>query len=83
MVVVSLGVEGVICEEQEGRVNVYITLLLHFVRVWGLTATVLTPWGRENSEMSSHTPMSTLIPTVAFPSPFSCLKERGEKVAKK
>jgi hypothetical protein len=52
MVVVSLDIEGVVCEEQEGRVNVYNTLLLHSARVQGLATTVLTPRGPENIRMS-------------------------------
>jgi hypothetical protein len=48
-VVVSLGVEGMVCEEQEGHVNVYSILLLHSARVHRLTASVLTSWGPGNS----------------------------------
>jgi hypothetical protein len=78
-VVISLGVEGIVCEEQEGRVNVYNALLLHSARVQGHTATVLTPQGPENSRTSSRTPVFAHIPDVAFPLPSSRLKKFGEK----
>jgi hypothetical protein len=61
--VISLDVEGVVCEEQEGRVNVYNALLLHSVRVRGLTATVLTPQGPEKSQTSSCTPTYLPLPS--------------------
>jgi hypothetical protein len=39
---------------------------------------VLTPWGPENSQTSLCTPTSAHIPTIAFLSPFLCLKKREE-----
>jgi hypothetical protein len=68
MVAISLNVEGVVCEEQEVR---------------GLNAIVLKPWGPKNIRTSSRTPASAHVPVVTFPSPSSCLKESGEKRAKK
>jgi hypothetical protein len=83
IVAISLDVEGVVCEEQEGRANVYITLLLHGARVWGLATMVSKLRGPESGRMSLHTPASSYIPDVSFPSPSSHLKKRGEKGAKK
>jgi hypothetical protein len=70
MVAVSLGVEGMVCEEQEGRVNVCNALLLHFVRFQGLAAMILTPWGSEKSLMS----LCTLASAISLH-----LKKRGKR----
>jgi hypothetical protein len=80
---ITFGVEGVVCEEPEGHLNVYNALLLHSAMVRGLAATVLTLRGPENSRKSLRTPASTHIPAIDFPSPSSCLKKCGEKRAKK
>jgi hypothetical protein len=80
MLAVSLGVEGMECEEQEGRVNIYSALLLHCARVQGLAAMVLIPWAPNSCRMSLRTPPTyAYIPAIAFPSPSFYLKKRGEK----
>jgi hypothetical protein len=73
MVVVSLDVEGMVCDEQQGRVNVYIVLycVLQGSRVsppWFLTL-----WGLENTRVLLRTPISAYIPTIAFLSSSWCL----------
>jgi hypothetical protein len=83
MVVVSLDIEGVVCEEQVERVNVYNALLLHSARVRGLAATVLTLRGPENIRTSLHTPTPAHIPIIAFLPPSSLQKKCGEKMVKK
>jgi hypothetical protein len=66
MVVVSLGLEGVVCEEQEGRVNVYNILyyILQGSRV--SPPRFLTLRGPENSQALLRTPTSVHIPTVVL-----------------
>jgi hypothetical protein len=49
MVAVSLGVEGVVCEEQEGSVNVYNVLYCIFQEPGFSPTRFLTPQGLENS----------------------------------
>jgi hypothetical protein len=49
--------------------------LLHFGRVWGLAATVLTPRGPENSQMSLRTRASAHKPIIAVLVP----KEEGRR----
>jgi hypothetical protein len=53
--------------------------LLHSIRVRGLAASVLKPWGHENSRVPLCTPAFTHIPVVTFPPSSSCLKKGGEK----
>jgi hypothetical protein len=76
---ISLGVEGVVCEEQEGHVNVYNVLyyVLQGSRIsppW-----FLIPRGLENSRVLLHTMASAHIPIVAFLSLSWCLKKRGKE----
>jgi hypothetical protein len=82
MVDVSLGVEGVVCEEQEGHVSVYSALycILQGPRV--SPPRFLTPWSLENSQALLRTPASAYIPVVAFPS-LSCRLKKSGKASKK
>jgi hypothetical protein len=68
MVVVSHGVEGVVCEEQLGHVNIYNVLycILQGSRV--SPPRFLTPRGLENSRALLCTPTSAYILVIAFPS---------------
>jgi hypothetical protein len=78
MVAVSLGVEDMICEQQEGRVNVYNVLhcILQGSRI--SPPRFLTSQSPKNSQILLGTPVFTHIPTVAFPSSSSRLKKMGE-----
>jgi hypothetical protein len=82
MVAVSLGVEGMVCEEQEGCVNVYNTLycILQGSRV--SPSRFLTPRGLENNRSLLCTLASAHIPVVTFPSLSYRLKKKG-KASKK
>jgi hypothetical protein len=48
-VVVSLDVEGVVCEEQEGHVNIYIALYYVLQGLGALPPRLLIPWGLEDT----------------------------------
>jgi hypothetical protein len=68
MVDVSHGVEGVVCEEQEGRVNVYSVFYC-----------VLQGFGvLEISRALFRTPASAYIPAITFPSSFGHLEKSGK-----
>jgi hypothetical protein len=78
MVVISLSVQGMICEEQEGHVDVYIILycVLQGSRVsppW-----LLRPWGLEK-RLALLAPLAFAhIPAGTFPSSYWHLKKRGK-----
>jgi hypothetical protein len=75
--VVPLSVEGMVCEEQVGRVNIYNILYCIFPRVsppWFLTL-----WGPENTQALLRTPASAHVPAVTFLSSSQCLKKREKQ----
>jgi hypothetical protein len=78
MVVVSLGVEGVVCEEQEGHVNIYNVLYCILQEPRVSPSWFLTLRGHENIRALWCTPASTHIDVVTFISSSRCLKKRGE-----
>jgi hypothetical protein len=63
-VTVSLSVEGVVCEEQEGRLNVYSVLYYVLQGSEVSPPRFLTQWGLENSRALLHTPRSAYIPVI-------------------
>jgi hypothetical protein len=78
MVVVSLGVEGVVCEELEGHVNIYNVIYCILQGSGVSPPRFQTPQGPKNNRALLHTPASAHIPTIAFPSSSWCLKKRCE-----
>jgi hypothetical protein len=75
MVVVSLGVEGMVCEE-EGHVNVYNVLYCVLQGSEVSPPWFLTPQGLEISRALLHTPAFAYIPVIAFVSSSWHLKKR-------
>jgi hypothetical protein len=77
-VTISLGVEGVVCEEQDGRVNIYIALYCILQGFGVLSPRLLILQDLENSQALLRTLASAHMPVVAFPSSSWCLKKRGK-----
>jgi hypothetical protein len=64
IVAISLGVEGVVCEEQEGRVNVYIALYCILLGPKVSLSRFLAPRGIENNQALFRTPAAAHMPIV-------------------
>jgi hypothetical protein len=77
-VTISLGVEGMVCEEREGRVNIYSVLYYILQGPKVSLPWFLIPWGPENTRALLRTPAFAHIPVVTFSSSSRCLKKRGE-----
>jgi hypothetical protein len=75
---ISLSVEGMVCEEQEGHVNIYNALYYILQGSGVLPPWFLIQWGLENSRGLLHTLTSTHIPIIAFLSSSLRLKKRGK-----
>jgi hypothetical protein len=82
MVTVSIGVEGVVCEEHKGRVNIYNTLYCILQGSGVSPPWFLTLRGLENNRALLHTLASAHIAVIAFLSSSWHLKKRG-KASKK
>jgi hypothetical protein len=82
MVTVSFGVEDVVCEDQEGHVNVYSAVYYILQESEVSPPWFLIPWGLENSRTLLRTLTSTHIPAITFPLSSWQLKKRG-KASKK
>jgi hypothetical protein len=78
MTTISFDVEGMVCEEQQGHVNIYniLYLILQGPRV--SPPQFLTPWGPKNTQTLLRTPVSAHIPVITFPSLSWRLKKKGE-----
>jgi hypothetical protein len=69
---------GMVCEEQERRVNIYITLYCILQGPWVSPRRFLTPWGLENNRALLRTPASAYISTIAFPLSSWHLRKSGQ-----
>jgi hypothetical protein len=78
MVDVSHGVEGVVCEEQEGRVNVYSVFYCVLQGSGVSPPQFVTLWVLEISRALFRTPASAYIPAITFPSSFGHLEKSGK-----
>jgi hypothetical protein len=81
MVAISLSVEGVVCEEQEGSVSIYNVLYCILQGSGVSRPRFRISRGLENSLTLLHAPTSAHIPAVTFPpslSPSLRLKEMRE-----
>jgi hypothetical protein len=78
MVTVSLGLEGVVCEEQEGHVNIYGALYCILQGSKVSPPRFPTPLGLDNSRALLHTPTSAHILAIIVLAP----EEEGQSKQK-